>query len=504
MKQQRASSLILSIVILTVVAAMLPLTLGARQRSVGKTEEIVGIVSQTSATSLTINTEKGDRVVHLTSATVVRVDGHPASVSAIAVGDKVEAHTQIESDGTNTALVIEVESHPATELEGTVHSITATTLTVTTSTGDVAVTLTADTRFFVNGKTATASDIHPGDHVEVEAQEQTDKTLNALVVKVEQDTVHLRGVISKASASSITVTTSSGDVVVALTSSTLIRMDGKVVSASMLVVGARVEIEAVRTADGSLAAVTINLELPNALEEIEGSVTAVASDHIVVHTRSGDDVTIGVTTDTIIRGDDHMLGLSDIKVGDHVSVEARVNADKSLTALRIEVGNDQGDGNNHNSVELTGVIASISTGSINVTAGGKSVVVNISTTTVLRHGSTTLSISDLKVGNQVEVQGALNTDGSIAATLIQVEDTGNAGHPETVEFDGTVTAVSATSLTVKAEGTSVTVALTSTTTVTNGDHAGSISDLKVGQRVEVKANRLADNSLVATQVRIDH
>lgn len=492
------------IIVLTVVAAMLPLTIDARQRSVGKTEEIVGIVTQTSATSLTIGTSKGDRVVHLTSTTVVRVDGQPASVSAIAVGDKVEAHTATESDGTSTALMIEVESHPATELEGTVHTITATTLTVTTSTGDVAVTLTADTRFFVNGKTATASDIHPGDHVEVEAQEQTDKTLNALVVKVEQDTVHLRGVISKASSSSITVTTSTGDVVVALTTSTLIRMDGKVVNASMLVAGGRVEIEAVRTADGSLAAVTINLELPNALAEIEGSVTSVASDHLVVHTKSGDDVTIGVTTDTIIRGDDHMLGLADIKVGDHVSVEARVNADGSFTALRIEVGNDQGGGNNNSSVELTGVIASISTGSINVTAGGKTVVVKISTTTVLRHGSTTLSMSDLKVGNQVEVQGTLNSDGSIAATLIQVEDTGNTGHPESVDFSGTVTAASATSLTVKAEGTSVTVGLTTTTVVTDGDHTASITALKVGQRVDVKANRLADNSLVATQIRIDH
>jgi len=504
LKQHRTSSLILSIIVWTVVAAMLPLTLAARQRATGKTEEIVGIVTQTSASSLTINTSKGDRVVHLTSATVVRLDGQPSSVSAIAVGDKVEAHTQTESDGTSTALVIEAESHPATELEGTVKSITATTLTVTTSTGDVATTLTADTRFFVNGKTATAADIHPGDHVEVEAQEQTDKTLNALVVRVEQDSVHLRGVISKASTSSITVTTSTGDVVVALTTSTLIRMDGKVVNASMLVVGSRVEIDAVRTADGSLAAVTINVELHDALAEIEGSVTSVASDHIVVHTRSGDDVTIGVTTDTIIRGDDHMLGLADIKAGDHVSVEARVNADGSFTALRIEVGSDEGDGNNDNSVNLTGVIASISTGSINVTAGGKTVVVNIGTTTIIRHGSTTLSISDLKVGNQVEVKGQLNTDGSVAATLIQVEDTGNTNHPEPVEFSGAVTAVSATSLTVKAGQTSVTVGLTSTTVVMSGDHAGAISDLKVGQHVEGQANRLADNSLVATQIRIDH
>ncbi|HSY51004.1 MAG TPA: DUF5666 domain-containing protein [Thermoanaerobaculia bacterium] len=505
MKQHRASSLILSFIVWTVVAAMLPLTVAARQRAAGKTEEIVGIVTQTSATSLTINTEKGDRVVKLNAATVIRLDGQPASVSAIAVGDKVEVHAQTETDGSSTALMVDAESHPAVELEGTVKSITATTLTITTSTGDVATNLTSDTRFFVNGKTVTASDIHPGDHVEAEAQEQVDKTLNALVVRVEIDSVHLHGVIAKASTSSITVTTSTGDVVVTLTSSTLIRLDGKVADPSILAVGDRVEIDALRAADQSLTAVTIDVERPDTLSEIEGTVTSVASDHLVVHTKSGDDITIGVTTDTIVRGDDHMLGLADIKTGDQVNVEARVNADSSLTALRIEVQGGQGDGNNNTSVNLTGVIASISSASITVTAaGGKSVVVNISTTTVLQHGSTTLSFSDLKVGNQVEVKGLLNSDGSIAASLIQVEDTGSGGHPEAVDFSGTITAVSTTSVTIKAGPTSATIGLTSTTMVVNGDHPGSVADLKVGQHVEVHANRLADNSLVATEVRIDH
>jgi hypothetical protein len=134
--------------------------------------------------------------------------------------------------------------------------------------------------------------------------------------------------------------------------------------------------------------------------------------------------------------------------------------------------------------------------------GGKAVVVNISSTTIIRHGSTTLHLADLKTGNLVEVQGQLNTDGSISATLIQVEDVNT--HPEPVEVNGTVTAVSSTSLTVNAEGHSVTIGLTSTTVVKNGDHTGSLSDLKTGQRVEVTANRQTDGTLVATQVRIDH
>ena len=119
---------------------------------------------------------------------------------------------------------------------------------------------------------------------------------------------------------SITVHTTTGDVVVALTSSTLIRMDGKVTNASMLLVGSRVEVEAVHRADQSLAAVTITIELTNALSEIEGTVTEVGSDHLKIHTKSGDDVTVAVNADTIIRRNDHLAGLTDIKAGDRVSI----------------------------------------------------------------------------------------------------------------------------------------------------------------------------------------
>src|SRR5207302_8827724 len=143
--------------------------------------------------------------------------------------------------------------------------------------------------------------------------------------------------------------------------------------------------------------------------------------------------------------------------------------------------------NDDHGAELTGNITSISSGAITVTTGGGSTVtVKISSTTIIRHGDTTLSPSDLKVGNHVEVRGTLNADGSITATAIKVEDTpGNNDHHESVEFGGTVTAVSPASLTVG----STTAALTSSTVVKNGDHTASIADIKVGQRVEVNANR---------------
>lgn len=481
---------------------MLPQGLMARQRATAKSDEIVGIVTQASASSLTVRTVNNDRDVRLTANTVVRVDGQASSISAIAVGDKVEIHAQKEADGTTTAVAIEIESHPSTEVEGTAKSVSATSVTVTTATGDVVIALTSATRFFANGQTATAADVHVGDRMEVEVREQTDKTLAALVVKVENESIHLRGTISAVSASSITVHTTTGDVVVALTSSTLIRMQGKVSNASMLLVGSRVEVEAVHRADQSLAAVTITIELVNSLSEIEGSVTEVGSDHLKVHTKSGDDVTVAVNADTIIRANDHLAGITDIKVGNRVSVNARVNADGTLAALRIEVETEHGggDGKDDHGAELAGSIASISSGAISVTTSGGTVTVKISSTTTIRRGNTTLAASDLKVGNHVEVKGTLNADGSITATSINVEDTpGNDDHHESVEFSGTVTAVSSTSLTVG----STTAALTSSTVVKKGDHTVALADIKIGQHVEVKADRNSVGHLTATQVKIE-
>jgi hypothetical protein len=501
-KQHRGSSLIFLIFTWVAVVAMLPEGLIARQRAAAKSDEIVGIVTQASASSLTVRTANADRDVRLTPNTVVRVDDHASTIAAIAVGDKVEIHAQKEADGTATALTIEIESHPSTEVEGSVKSVSATSLTVTTTAGDVVIALVSTTHFFANGQAATAADVHVGDRVEVEVREQTDKTLAALVVKVQNESVHVRGTISAVSASSITVHTTTGDVVVALTSSTLIRMQGKVTNASMLLVGSRVEVQAVHRADQSLAAVTITIELANSLSEIEGSVTEVGSDHLKIHTKSGDDVTVAVNAATIIRANDHLAGLADIKVGNRVSVDAHVNADGTFTALRIEVENEHGggNGNDDHGAELTGVIASISTGGISVTTSGGTVTVKISSTTTIRHGGTTLTASDLKSGNRVEVKGTRNADGSITATSINVEDTpGNDDHHEAVEFSGTVTAVSSTSLTVG----STTAALTSSTVVRKGDHPASIADIKTGQHVEVKADRDSAGHLTATQVKIE-
>jgi uncharacterized OB-fold protein len=502
-QQHRASSIIALIIIWAGVAAMLPQVLSARQRATAKSDEIVGIVTQASANSLTVRTSSGDRDVALTSKTVVRVDDQPSTISAVAVGDKVEVHAQKEANGTSTALTIEIESHPSTEVDGTVKSVSATSLTVTTATADVVVALTSATRFFANGETATAAGVHVGDRVEVEVREQTDKTLAALVVKVQNESVHVRGTISAVSATSITVRTATGDVAIALTSSTLIRMQGKVTNASMLLPGSRVEVQAVHTAGQSLAAVTITVELANSLSEIEGSVTEVGSDHLKVHTKSGDDVTVAVNADTIIRANDHLAGLADIKAGNRVSVNARVNADGTFTALRIEVETEHGGGNgsDDHGAEVTGNIASVSSGAITVTTGGgTTVTVKIAPATSIRHGNTILAASDLKVGNHVEVKGTLNTDGSIAATSIQVEDTpGTDDHHESVEFSGTVSAVSSTSLTVGSN----TAALNSATVVRNGGNNSSIADIKVGQRVEVKADRNSAGLLTATRVTIE-
>ena len=151
-------------------------------------------------------------------------------------------------------------------------------------------------------------------------------------------------------------------------------------------------------------------------------------------------------------------------------------------------------------------IASIAGSAITVNGGGASTVVNVVATTAIRGSSNVvLTLSQLKVGDQVEIHAQRNADGTLQATTINVESESETHGNESVELKGDLTAVSSSSVTVSAKGSaSVNVAINGSTTVqTKKGAAGSVSDLKVGQTVEITATRQTDGTLLATSIKID-
>lgn len=182
--------------------------------------------------------------------------------------------------------------------------------------------------------------------------------------------------------------------------------------------------------------------------------------------------------------------------GKGVSEHAGVQADPKRGAARAERKDVRG-------MALHGKIASI-TGTIwTIDRSGArgEVRVDVSGARVHWPGKKDATLSDFKVGHVVNVKlersgegrgrdRRLHANSTLHATAVHFVPTHGRGDREertkADRFSGTVTAVSATSLTVNhQERGSRTFTLSSQTVVREGRHIASVSDIQVGERVRV-------------------
>jgi hypothetical protein len=157
----------------------------------------------------------------------------------------------------------------------------------------------------------------------------------------------IEGIIQEASESSIKVLTGNGtEHQIALTETTTIRAGNRTLTAADLVVGARVHVKALTTADGSLAAREIHVQGPKEDDDDDdnggivatanGIVQSVGADSLVVKTADGREITVQVDANTLIKRKGRPIPLSDIVAGDRVeSLGTRVDA-TTILAKKIE------------------------------------------------------------------------------------------------------------------------------------------------------------------------
>ena len=140
-------------------------------------------------------------------------------------------------------------------------------------------------------------------------------------------------------------------------------------------------------------------------------------------------------------------------------------------------------------------ISAISGSSVSLkTDDGWARTIAIASATVLTKGTATITLSDLKVGDEVRFAQTRQTDGSFTITKLAVV-LPHAG--------GTVTGVSSTSITVtQRDGSTTTIKVGSSTTYEVGGTAGkALPDVKVGMLVGAVGTLNTDGSLTATAVR---
>jgi hypothetical protein len=112
---------------------------------------------------------------------------------------------------------------------------------------------------------------------------------------------------------------------------------------------------------------------------------------------------------------------TELATGQRVEVKGAVQADASILAASVEGENeDEANDEDVNEVEGTGPVLSVGSNSFVMELSQRQVTVITSSATDFNGGLHTLA--DLKVGMQVEIKGALQSNGAIAASQVQGED----------------------------------------------------------------------------------
>ena len=197
----------------------------------------------------------------------------------------------------------------------------------------------------------------------------------------------------------------------------------------------------------------------------------------------------------VLDDDNQPIATSDLSVGQLVEIRGDRLRDSVLVATKIKIEDDFSDDDGDDEVEFTGVINAISASSIEV--AGVLFHVN-SKTVVLDDNRTPISLSDLFIGQIVEIRGDRQGDGTLLATDIKVED--NVVGDDEVEFTGVVGSLNAHEIVVN----DVRFIVNQHTVVLDDDNNPiDYFTLVSGLTVEIKGVRQGDGSLIAVRIKIE-
>lgn len=248
-------------------------------------------------------------------------------------------------------------------------------------------------------------------------------------------------------------------------------------------VGATVEVEGNRRADGSIDAKEIEVKEAEVEAEIKftGIIESLPSTPGFVGDWRVSGRTVHVTSATRIEAED-----GPVVVGAMVEVEGTQRPDGSIDATEIEV--------KANVAEFNGVIESLPStpGFIgDWRVGGRTVHVTAATKIDREHGA-------VVVGALVEVKGRMRADGSIDATKIEIKGADDEnGEGKNTTIRGTIQSLPASSSLMGDWMVAGRLVHVVSSTRLKSEHGA----FAVGVRVKVKGMQMADGSVVATKIQ---
>jgi hypothetical protein len=419
-----------------------------------------GVVIARSASRHTIALSVGRsiRTLRLSSAT---------AVNALPLGTNLTATASSLADGTfRVSTLARRGASRHAHVRATIVSTSAHQLTL--SSGGSVFRVTSTSRLHAHD-TAT-NGTNPGDVVDVEVS-ISDTGLDATSLQQVGTTnlIQLDGTLTSVSSTSLVLAVDEG-------AATTITVPASVTLPSAIVAGDKVEV-LVDYASATFTLVTIHDD--SAFSNSSGVSTSEDGASGVVHVE-GLVVAANATTLTIQPGDAAAPVVLSVPSGVDVStlsVGARVHARGTLvggvlTLTSFEVQGNEGDQGASMNTEVEGLVVAVSATSLEIQPGDQATPVTFVV-------PSTVNVSSITTGARVHARGAL-VGGVLTLSSVRVqghEDSGDAG---VTQVDGTVSAVSATSLTVQPSDASTPVVVAVPTSV-------NVSTLQVGSEIHATA-----------------
>lgn len=236
-----------------------------------------------------------------------------------------------------------------------------------------------------------------------------------------------------------------------------------------------------------------NTTLPVNINGILDSLTGTAS---AFQFKIGSRLVKGDAMTTFFGDGDKPDSFASLKEGSRVEVKGE-QRDDFVYAVRIHINGDDDDDDDGPDTS-----ASIH-GRLNAIGGAKpALVLTVGTTTVRTSASTEVkrrgdvqTLDELKIGQTLHVVGDRQSDGSIDARKIEINDDDTDGE---FEIEGSAGGVKGTCPSLEFTVNGFSIATSGATTF----EGGTCSALKSGMKVVVKGTRNADGSVAATRVKM--
>ncbi|MBN9389687.1 MAG: hypothetical protein J0I20_16795 [Chloroflexi bacterium] len=333
------------------------------------------------------------------------------------------------------------------------------------------------------------------------------------------------GTISAISGNTITI--KHGDSItttVTVNDSTVYTEAGKKISLSDLAVGERVNVRTTKASDGTVTVTAIDVVLDRA----GGTISAVDSSGLTLTGPNNTTVKVTFGSSVTVQDAGKTLSTSDLKTGDRVEVAGQKNSDGSITTqvvnvihdhlggtvtaisgntITVEVAGRGGfggrpggpgpRGNNGNGSSTATPSATPSTGSSSNSSTPVTTTrtITVSDSTTYTKGGQSSQLSAIAVGDRVNAEGTLSSDGN-SLTALQV----NIQLPH---YAGKVTSVNGSTIVIDERGTSRTIEVTADTKYQNGpNQTASLSDVKTGEFINAEGSVDSSGKMTASVVNV--